>query len=87
LIARSPDVDVPIAKQSGIASSDNFICVLFGETTPFTAEELKKLYPTHDDYVQEVTASARATREAGFLLPPEEQAMVQEASAAPIPLP
>jgi hypothetical protein len=82
---RSPDVDVPIAKQSGINESDNFICILFGQTTPFTPEELKKLYPTHEDYVQKVTASARATREAGFLLPPEEQAMVTEAAAAPVP--
>lgn len=84
---RTPSVDVPIATLSGqaAAGSTNFVCVLFGSTTPFTPEKLMQLYATHDDYVMKVEDSARKTREAKFLLQPEEQAMVAEAKAAPVP--
>ena len=43
------------------------------------------LYPTHDDYVMKVAASAKAAREAGFLLEPEEKSMVDEAAASAVP--
>lgn len=83
---RTPAVDVPIATLSGMpAASGDFICFLFGSTVPFTPEKLLELYPTHDAYVEQVTQAARAAREAGFVLEPEEQAIVAEAEAAPIP--
>jgi len=87
---RTPDVDVPINVLSGQPGTDstgasNPVCFLFGHTTPFTPEQLMKLYPTHDDYVQKVKDSARATREAKFMLEPEEQELVAEAEAAPVP--
>jgi hypothetical protein len=84
---RTPSVDVPIATLSGqgAAGSTDFVCAIFGHTTPFTPERLLQLYPTHDDYVMKFKDSARKTREAKFLLPPEEQAMVDEAVAAPVP--
>lgn len=84
---RSPDVDVPIATLSGEAAGTggDLFCFLFGSTTPFTPEKLMSLYPTHEDYVEKVRASAQKAREGGFLLPPEEQAMVDEADAAAIP--
>lgn len=68
---RSPDVDVPIAILSG--------------NPPAGGADLIELYPTHADYVTMVEASARAAREAGFLLEPEQQAMVEEARAAAVP--
>jgi hypothetical protein len=83
---RSPAVDVPIATLSGQpAASGDFVCFLFGHTVPFTADELTELYASHDDYVAKVTDAASAAREAGFLLEPEEQALVAEAEAAAIP--
>jgi hypothetical protein len=85
---RSPDVDVPIATLSGnppAGGTGSFWCFLFGSTTPFSADTLLALYPTHEDYVEKVKASAQRARQAGFLLPPEEQAMVAEAEAAAIP--
>ncbi|HMJ55543.1 MAG TPA: alpha/beta hydrolase domain-containing protein [Polyangiaceae bacterium] len=84
---RTPDVDVPIATLSGMpaAGSSNILCSLFGHTTPFTPEKLMQLYPTHEDYVMKVKDSARKSGVAKFLLGPEEQAMVAEAEAAPIP--
>ena len=87
---RTPDVDVPIATLSGLSKSeasgcDAMVCGLLGSTTPFTPEKLSALYPTHEDYVGKVTASARQAREAGFILAPEEQSMVAEAQSTPIP--
>jgi len=84
---RSPAVDVPISTLSGApaAGSGDFWCFLFGSTTPFSADKLKALYPTHDDYVKKVEAAARKSREAGFLLEPEEKLIVEQAKAAPIP--
>jgi hypothetical protein len=91
---RSPDVDVPIALQSGNPPAEgadtstgpfSFFCGIFGSTQPFPPEKLKELYPTHDDYVSKVRASAATAREQGFLLAPEAEAMVSEAEAAAIP--
>jgi hypothetical protein len=64
--------------------ASNPVCFLFGHTTPFTLEQLTKLYPTQ--HVQKsVKDSARATREAKFTLAPEEQELVEEAEAAQVP--
>jgi hypothetical protein len=83
---RTPYVDVPIATLSGLNSSGGgILCSLFGQTTPFTPEMLKSLYPTHQDYVDKVKAAAAMTREAGFMLPPEETTMNTEAGAADVP--
>jgi hypothetical protein len=85
---RTPAVDVPIATHSGEPAPDsasNPLCMPYGLTIPFTPEELLALYPTHQDYVDQVTESARATREAGFVLPEEEATLVAEAEAAGIP--
>jgi len=88
---RSPAVDVPIATLKGRTSATgdpnlDLICGLFGETIPFTPEKLLALYPTHEDYVTKIKESAQKAREAKFLLEPEEQAIVAEAEAAPVPI-
>jgi hypothetical protein len=82
---RTPHVDVPIATHTGLSSSLNPLCAIFGQTLPFESEKLKQLYPMHEDYVAKVAASARAIREAGFLLDPEERAIVAAAEAANVP--
>lgn len=86
---RSPDVDVPTKTLSGDpapnAGSGNFFCAIFGSTTPFTPDELMKLYPTHDDYVMKVKEAASKARKAGFLLEPEEKGFVTDAENAPVP--
>jgi hypothetical protein len=85
---RTPASDVPIATLSGEPATEhawNPLCMLFGHTVPFTHQELSVLYPTHQHYVDEVTASARASREAGFILPEDEVTIIAEAIAAPIP--
>jgi hypothetical protein len=82
---RTPHVDVPISTLSGQAPAGNLLCSLFGSTVPFTPEKLMELYPTHDDYVMKVDASARKALDARFMLKPEEQLMVAEAQAAAVP--
>jgi hypothetical protein len=81
---RTPAVDVPIATLTGSAPL-NPLCMLSGSTKPFTAQRLRTLYPTHQTYVDKVTAAARAGREAGFILPEEEAMLVAEANAAKVP--
>jgi len=87
---RTPAVDVPIATLKGRATGSgnamtDLMCGLFGQTIPFTSEELLGLYPTHDDYVEQVKTSASEAREKKFLLEPEEQAIIAEAEASSIP--
>jgi hypothetical protein len=86
---RTPDVDVPTRTLSGTATPtggpNDIVCGLFGQSTPFSADKLMQLYPTHADYVDKVKASALATRQAGFILPEEEATMVANAEAAPVP--
>jgi hypothetical protein len=83
---RTPALDVPIATYSGQpASGASITCSLFGQTIPFTPMQLTMLYPSHDDYVQKVTAAAAAAQQAGFLLAADAPLIVQQAQSAPIP--
>lgn len=83
---RSPDVDVPISTLSGDSTdTSGFFCFIFGSTTPFAPEKLMELYPTHEEYVQKVKASAEATFKAGFLLEPEAMGFVADAERASVP--
>ena len=67
---RTPAVDAPIAKLSGIASSANSaLCRLFGVTTPFDAATLAALYPTHAAFVKAWNKAVDASVKAGFVLP------------------
>jgi hypothetical protein len=82
---RTPAVDAPISALSGKGNPSSVFCSLFGQRRDYDAAELAALYPDHDAYVTAVTASADAALDAGFLLEPERQAMVEDAEAAPIP--
>ncbi|MGH9026883.1 MAG: alpha/beta hydrolase domain-containing protein [Acidimicrobiia bacterium] len=82
---RTPSVDAPVSTLTGKGNEVSIFCSLFGQTTPFTPEQLASLYPTHADYVDEVTASADAAADAGFLLPADRDVIVEEAEAANVP--
>lgn len=90
---RTPYVDVPIARLSGLGQTfrggqqggiedvrerDSF-CLLFGSTRLFDASKLKTLYPTHAAYVNAVAASADLAVSQGFLLPPD-AALIKKAA-------
>ena len=82
---RTPDVDAPDSALTGITPSANLFCLLFGASEPLTDAQLADLYTDHDDYVAQVTASADAAVEAGFLLPADRDAYVEAADAADVP--
>jgi len=67
---RSPQVDAPVATITGLNSGPGF-CRLFGSTTPLTSAQLSALYPTHDAFVAQWTASLVAALAGGFLLAPD----------------
>ena len=83
---RTPAVDAPVATLSGdMAPGVSVICSLFGSTTSFSSAELADRYPTHDDYVAAVTASADAAVDAGHLLRVDADELVAAAREAPVP--
>jgi Alpha/beta hydrolase domain len=67
---RTPAVDTPVATLSGLAPAGApGFCILFGQTTPFTAQKLASLYPSHRDFARDWDRSVRRDLQAGYLLP------------------
>jgi hypothetical protein len=79
---RTPAVEAPVSVLTGEAPPGrSVLCSLFGDTRPFDAATLAELYPTPQDYVDAVTASAEAAVDAGFLLRPDADALIAAAEA------
>jgi hypothetical protein len=79
---RTPYVDVPIARLSGVGQPDvSIVCSLFGTTKLFDDATLATLYPDHDTYVTAVEKSTDAAVQAGFLMP-EDGELIKVAAAA-----
>ena len=83
---RTPPIDAPVVVLSGVpVPGTSVLCSLFGSMRPLTPTELSALYPTHQDYVDKVTASADAAVASGFLLQADADAFVTQAQDAPVP--
>ncbi len=83
---RTPPVDAPTVVLSGDpVPGTSVICSLFGNMTDLPPGQLEGLYPTHEDYVAAVTASAEAAVADGFLRQAEADAFVAAAEEAPVP--
>lgn len=85
---RSPYVDVPVARFSGVSSSaqdDTDLCFLFGETEMLDDATLKSLYPGHRAYVAAVTKAAQNSVAKGFLLQEDAELIISAAGASNIP--
>jgi hypothetical protein len=83
---RTPLVDAPTSVLTGEAPAGrSVLCSLFGNTEPFDAATLAELYPTPQDYVDAVTASAEAAVDAGFLLQPDADALITTAEDDGLP--
>ncbi len=83
---RTPAVDAPVSALTGDSDpGESIVCVLFGGVTPFDAETLASLYPTHRDYAEAVADAADAAVDAGFLLPADRDEIVDAADDAPVP--
>ncbi len=59
-------------------------CFLFGSFLPFDEAKLAELYPTHGNYVSQVTQAAKASVKAGFLLEEDAEQLRTEAAQSDI---
>ncbi|OBK78476.1 alpha/beta hydrolase domain-containing protein [Mycobacterium sp. 1274761.0] len=66
---RTPWVDVPVGRTSGVGSHDNPLALLFGSGEPFDEATRRRLYPGGKaEYLQRFAESLDATIRAGYLL-------------------
>ncbi len=79
---RTPWVDVPIARTSGIAHSDNVLAHLFGSGERFDEDTRNRLYPGgKSEYLQRFTESLDAAIRAGYLVRADRAEILELASA------
>jgi hypothetical protein len=79
---RTPWVDVPIARTSGTAKSENVLAHLFGSGEPFDADTRSRLYPGgKSEYLERFTESLDATILAGYLLRADRSEILELAAA------
>ena len=79
---RTPWVDVPIARTSGVGSGESPLSHLFGSGEPFDAATVTRLYPGGAaEYLDRFTESLDAATESGFLLPADRREILDLAAA------
>ena len=66
---RSPQVDAPLAKLSGLGQKGESFCGLFGTTVPFDGATLRAVYPDHASFVAAWDAAVDAAVASKVLLP------------------
>jgi Alpha/beta hydrolase domain len=66
---RTPAVDAAVARISGFGNSGAQFCILFGSTSPLTADQLTALYGDHRGFVAAWTRATLHAFAAGFLRP------------------
>jgi hypothetical protein len=65
---RTPPVDAPVAKLSGLPQGGSQFCFLFGTTVPLTPSQLAALYKNHGQFVSAWSQATEAAHAAGFLV-------------------
>lgn len=66
---RSPWVDVPLARTSGVGSGETALSHLFGSGEPFDAATVARLYPRGEpEYLERFTTALDSAIRSGFLL-------------------
>jgi hypothetical protein len=68
-----------------IGNLGNLACFLGGSTTPFDQTTLDERYPSHESYVDDVSADADRLSDEGFLLNRDSKEIVDRAKDAAIP--
>lgn len=80
---RTPWVDVPTARLSGLGGSGETFAILFGQTEPFDADTLAAAYPAGKvGYLEQFSASLDDTIGQGFILAADRQEILALAAAA-----
>jgi hypothetical protein len=80
---RTPWVDVPIARLSGVGNSGGPLGGLAGVCEPFDAATLERLYPGGKSaYLKKFEASLASAIKSGFILPADKQDILNLAALA-----
>lgn len=78
---RTPWVDVPIAKTSGLGGEESIMSAIFGSGEVFDANTIRRLYPGGStQYLESFTAALDAAIDAGFILPADRAEILQLAA-------
>ena len=79
---RTPWVDTPVARTSGVGDPDNVMAGLFGSGELFDAATLSRLYPGGvEDYLTRFEAALDSAIGSGFLLPADRREILDLARA------
>jgi hypothetical protein len=82
---RTPWVDVPIARTSGVGGGEDTMASIFGSGEMFDAATVQRLYPDGvADYLNRFTAALDSAISLGFLLPAD-RAEILDLAAATFP--
>ena len=80
---RTPWVDVPIARTSGLAPDESPMSFLFGSGEMFDDDTLCRLYPGGvADYLERFTAALDSAIQAGFIVAADRSEILELAAAA-----
>lgn len=76
---RTPVVDAPTARLSGLPSTDSsVVCMLMGSTTAFTPDQIAQRYPDNT-YAERYATATDAAIKAGFILSDDRAAVIADA--------
>ncbi|MEE2853269.1 MAG: alpha/beta hydrolase domain-containing protein [Actinomycetota bacterium] len=79
---RTPWVDVPIARTSGLGGDESIMSSIFGSGELFDANTIRRLYPDGGaQYLEGFTPALDAAIAAGFILPADRAEILQLAAA------
>jgi hypothetical protein len=79
---RTPWVDVPIARTSGVRGEDNVMSLLFGSGEPFDTATLRRLYPGGSaEYLARFTQALDEAITSGFIVAADRQEILELAAA------
>jgi hypothetical protein len=81
---RSPFLDVPTSTWFGSATGASF-CFIAGWERPFSADQLRRLYPTHRRYVRRVARSVARLVADRVLTATDGLRLIRDAVRAPVP--
>jgi hypothetical protein len=83
---RTPQIEAPIAKLSGLGQPPGgTFCRIFGTTVPFSASRLRELYPTHAAFVTAWNKAVDRQVRLGFILAADATRLKDAAARSTIP--
>ena len=75
-------MDVPIARTSGVGTTETTMSVIFGTGELFDAAALRRLYPSGAaEYLERFTAALDSAIQLGFILAADREEILQLATA------